>query len=89
MQEGSGVNQLDHGAELDGGGSAVSGQLGGEQEQRWAQALSAAGLEVLADGRDRVHGGDRFGGDLLFDLLQLVLDQVENLARREDLPHLA
>jgi len=89
MQESSGVDELNHRAQLDGRGSAVSRQLGGEQQQRWPEALSAAGLQVLADGRHRVHGGDRFRRDLFFDLFQLVLDQVENLARRDGLTHLA
>ena len=57
--------------------------------KRGTQPLAAARLQVLADGGDGVDGRHRFRGDLLFDLLQFVLDQVENLLRGEGLPELA
>jgi hypothetical protein len=64
-------------------------ELGGDQQQRGAQALAAARLQILADGCDGIHRGHRFDGDPLFDLLQLVVDEVENLARGEGLTQLA
>ena len=70
-------------------GSAVADQLGGKQQQRGPQPFAAARLQVLADGGDGVHRRHRFRGDLLFDLLQVVLDQVENLSGGEGLPQLA
>jgi hypothetical protein len=64
-------------------------QLGGEQQQRRPQPFAAARLQILADGGDGIHRRHGFGGDLLFHLLQVVVDEVENLARRDGLPELA
>src|ERR1035441_8717255 len=68
---------------------AVAGSLGGEQQKGGAQALAAGRLQILPDGGDGVDRRHRFHGDLLFPLPQVVLDQVENLARCQSLPQLA
>ena len=89
MDQGGGVDEFHDGAQLDGGGPAVAGQLGGEQQQGGAQTFAAGRLQVLADGGDGVHRRHRFHGDLLFHLLQVVLDQVENLPSCQRLSQLA
>ena len=83
------MNQFDDGAQLNRRGSTVTDQFGGEQEQGGAQPFSAGRLQVLADGGDGVHRRHRFHGDLLFHLLQVVLDQVENLPSCQRLSQLA
>ena len=81
MHQRRGVEHLHHGAQPDGARPASAEQFGREQHQGGPQPLAAARLKVLRDGRDRFDRGDEFHADRLFDLAQIVLDEVEHTAR--------
>ena len=80
------MNDLHHRAEPDRGRAAVADELRGEQQQGRPQALTAARVQIAADGGDGVDGGNRFEGDLFFYAPEIVLDEIEDLLRRERLP---
>jgi hypothetical protein len=67
---------------LDGARPGRARQLRGKQEHGRTKAFAAARLEILSDSGDGVHRRYGFVRDLFFDLIQLLLDQVEDLTRR-------
>ncbi len=73
-----GVNDLDHGAQLDGALAGVVHQLAGEQQQGGAKAFAAAGAKVFADLRNCPHAGNRVAAELALDGGEVVVQQVEN-----------
>ena len=78
VDQGRGVNDLDHRAQLDGAMSRVVQQLAGEQQQRGPQALAAAGAQIFADLRNRAHAGDRVAAELALDGGEVVVQQVKD-----------
>jgi hypothetical protein len=85
MHERGGVKHFDHGAQLDGGLSAAPREARGEQQQRGAQALAAAVLQMPADHGYGIDRGDRLDVDSLFNPLQILAHEIEDLGRRQDL----
>ena len=74
-----GVDDLNHRRELDRARAFIAEELRGEQQQRGAYALAAAGAQVFADLGD---GGDIRDGvlpELFLDGDNVVAEQVENL----------
>ncbi len=78
VDQGRGVNDLDHRAQLDGALAAVVHQLGGEQQQGRAQAFAAAGAQIFADLGDGPHARDGVAAELALDGGEVVVQQVEN-----------
>jgi hypothetical protein len=78
VDQGRGVNDLDHRAQLDGALAVVVQQLGGEQQQGRAQALAAAGAQIFADLGNGPHAGDRVAAELALDGGEVVVQQVKN-----------
>src|SRR6185312_9182793 len=90
MDERGGMDHFDDSAELDSGfavgrGVSRAREPGAKQEQGRAEALSAALLEIPADGGDGLDGRKRLDVDGLFDLFQIFADEIENLAGRQSL----
>ena len=67
MHQRSRVDDLDDGAELDGAATLVAHQLGGQQEECGANALSAARAEMLANVGDRADVRDGVAPELSLD----------------------
>jgi hypothetical protein len=87
------VDQLDHGAQVDGAARCASGvarnQPRREKQQGRAQPLPSGRMEVLADGRDGIDRCHALGRQLALHLDQVAVDEVEDLPHRKGLPHLA
>src|SRR5208337_2994038 len=78
VNQGCGVDDFDHGSELDGALAGVIHQLAGEQQQCGTQALAAAGAKVFADFRNRVHAGNGVAAELALNGSEVVVQQIEN-----------
>ena len=79
VDQGCGVEHLDHGAEADAGVRGAAEGFGGEQQQQRADALAAAGHQVLRDVGDDVDFGGGLAGKLLLDGGEVVAEEVEDL----------
>ena len=75
VQQGGGVDELDDGAEVVHARAVVAAQAGRQDEQRRADALAAAGQDVLCGLRDEGNVGVQMPGDGRFDLLQVGFDK--------------
>ena len=78
VDQGRGVDDLDHRAQLDGALAGVVHQLAGEQQQGRTQAFAAAGAQVFANFRNRAHARDRVAAELALDGGEIVVQQVED-----------
>src|SRR5579862_5065990 len=72
------VNHLYHGAQPDRALAAIAGRTGRQQEQRGAQPLSAALVQVARDLLHGFDGGAILGSNLLFDERKIVPHEIEN-----------
>ncbi len=81
VDQGGGVDDFDHRAELDGAALAVAKQPGGEQEQDGTNALAAAGAQIFADIGDDADVGDSVAAELALDGGEIVAEEVENFTR--------
>ena len=89
MDQRRGVDHFDHGGHADQRGAGFGEKLAAKQHQHRAQALAAAGLQILADVGDGVDRGDGFEADFALDLIEVVADQIEDFERGEGLAELA
>ena len=71
MHQRGGVDHLDHRGHADQHGVRVAQHAPGKQHQDGAQALAAAGLQVLVDVVDGFDGRHRFEADFALDFLQV------------------
>jgi hypothetical protein len=79
VDQGCGVEHLDYGAEADARVAGAAEGFGGEQQQQRADALAAAGHQVLRDVGDDVDVGGGLAGKLLLDGGEVVAEEVEDL----------
>ena len=79
VDEGGGVEHLDDGAEADARVGGAAEGFGGEQQQQRADALAAAGHEVVRDVGDDFDVGGGLAGELLLDGGEVVAEEVEDL----------
>jgi hypothetical protein len=80
-----GVQHFDHRAQLNGRLCRRRPRSARTAAAARAQALAAALLQVPADGGNGLDRGDRFDVDRLFDALQILAHEIEDLGRGEDL----
>ena len=78
MDQGRGVDHLDDRAEADHALALIALRLGGEQQQRWADALAAALAQVVGDLGDGGDVRDGVAAELALDGAQIVPQQVED-----------
>ncbi len=78
------MEHLDHGAETDARMAGAAESFGGEQEQQGADALAAAGHQVLGNVGDDVDLGGRLAYKLLLNRGEIVVEEVEDLFSGRD-----
>ncbi len=78
VDQGCGVDDLDHGAQFDGALAGVVHQLAGKQEQRRTQTFAAAGAKIFADLGNGPHAGNGVASELALDGREVVVQQVKN-----------
>src|SRR5579859_220624 len=82
VNQGGGVDNLYHSAQLDGAAAGVSEELGGEQQQRRTNALASAFTQVLANFSDGADTGNSIAPKLALDGGKVFPQQVKNLFLR-------
>jgi hypothetical protein len=85
MNQGGGVDHFDDSAHLDSVFTAAPGEAGREKNERGAQTLAAALLEVLADGGYGVNGANRFDVDCFFDTTEVFAHEFEDFGCAQNL----
>ncbi len=78
VDEGGGVEHLDDGAETDAGVAGAAEGFGREEEQQGADALAAAGDEVLGDVGDDGDVGGGLAGELPLDGGEVVAEEFKD-----------
>ena len=84
VDQGCGVEHLDDGAEADARVRGAAERLGREQQEQRANALAAAGHQVLRDVGDDFDVGGGLAGKLLLDRGEIVAQEVEDLFGSRD-----
>ena len=72
-------HHFDHRAESDHAVSGVALRFGGEQQQRWTDALATAFAQVFGDFRNGLHGGNGIVAELALNRAQVIVEQIEDL----------
>ena len=84
VDEGGGVEHLDDSAQANAALAGAAEGFGGEQEEKWADALAAAGDEVAGDVSDDFDVGGGLAGELLLDGGEVVAEQIEDFGGSRD-----
>ncbi len=83
VDEGRGVNELDHGGVEHRAIARVAAQAGGHQEDGGTDPLAAARADVLADRGDQLDVRLHVPRELSIDVLEIGADWLENLRERD------
>ena len=77
------MNQLDDGTKTDRTVAHVPRIASRKQQQRWAQALPAPGEQIPGNFRDRFNGRPVLIREFVFDLHQVVANQIKYFLCRQ------
>ena len=84
VDQGGGVEHLDHSTKADAGVAGATEGFGGEQQEKGPNAFAAAGHEVLGDVGDDVDFRGGLADELLLNCGQVVTKEVEDLFSGRD-----